>query len=162
MLPLKEIMLVTSLPKDKVEDILKENIQQRPKIKFGFSAPQNQKLFNGIIENNHFEIRRVIYYRNSFLPIIKGNIYEEVKTKIKLNIEPEPIIMGFIVLWLGGVGLASISSFVDVLLNETDPMFCIILSIMFGFGIGLTAFGFITERKKAIDNLLWLLDARIE
>ena len=41
---------------------------------------RNHKFFTGTIENGKFNINRIIHYRNNFLPIIIGQIHDDLDT----------------------------------------------------------------------------------
>ena len=52
-----------------------QNIEPKKTLRLGFKN-KNTKLYEGYLNGNNFEINRIISYRNSFLPQIKGEIYQ--------------------------------------------------------------------------------------
>tara|TARA_R110000868_G_scaffold384244_4_gene651676 strand:+ start:45 stop:572 length:528 start_codon:yes stop_codon:yes gene_type:complete len=162
-LPIENITLVSNLRKEELLAILSENLQKKRGLRFGFTQPKNQKLFEGYLYNDSFEIQRVINYRNSFLPQISGKISTRLdKARIELKLKPHSFVLVFISLWLGGVGLGLIGSLIGIFTQGVNPLACLPLIVMFGFGIGLTNFGFKTESKKAKNDLTKIFKARIE
>ena len=81
-IPYKKIRINHTKNKDIVREIINSSIE--PCKIFGYS--NSNKMFCGHIEDSSFKIRRIIKYRNSFLPILKGNILDqEVIVTIRMN-----------------------------------------------------------------------------
>jgi hypothetical protein len=98
--------------------------------------------FEGTVDGDRFRATRMIGYRNSFLPVIHG----QVRTRgsgsvITLTMRLHISVMIFMVIWLGGVGTIAASTSALIPLG------------MFLVGIALPAVGFYPEAFKARDIL---------
>ena len=166
-LPFENYILTTNLRTDEVCKRLSENIE--PKNLSIFSSPNRNstKQYEGNISGNIFQISRIISYRNSFLPIIKGNISSSYgQTQIKIKMHLVTFVLIFISLWLGVVGLVCIGILLAgilqlrlILANGFSPMLLIPLG-MFIFGCALTIIPFKIESKKSKEFLTNLLDGQ--
>ncbi|MCZ8091756.1 MAG: hypothetical protein O9282_08925 [Flavobacterium sp.] len=123
-----------------------------------------QNGYSGKVYQNKFEIKRDINYRNSFLPLIKGEVTNTVNGS-KINVKMDLIIFAkfFIIIWLGGVLLALLAT-LYTFFNDGESSINIIFipAIMFVFGIVLVALGFKYESKKSINDLEKILKAKIQ
>ena len=60
------------------------------------------KPYQGVVSSHSFEIKRVVSYQNSFLPIIKGNFYEvEGKTNVKIQMNVHKLVFIFTLMAVG-------------------------------------------------------------
>jgi hypothetical protein len=101
--------LETNLDQLEVLELLKKNIDQDNntfQIGFGISSP---KRFIGKIKNNSFKANRVLNYRNSFSPIVFGEIQRKNRnsTEIKLNLRIHLLVKVFSIIWFTGFTLGS-------------------------------------------------------
>ncbi|MBK8874664.1 MAG: hypothetical protein IPN13_12375 [Bacteroidetes bacterium] len=99
-LPFENIIYKTKFSKEQAIQKLIDNIEAERT--FGFSAPSYtySKQYIGQITGNKFKIKRVINYRNSFLPQIKGEVYSEFDgTKIKVNMSLHKFVLVFTSIW---------------------------------------------------------------
>jgi hypothetical protein len=164
-LPFEHYVLTSRLSVDEVKSRLAANIE--PKKSFGFSMYNSSpnKPYEGKISGNTFTISRIINYRNSFLPVITGDISSfHGKTQIKVKMQPETFVLIFMSLWLGIVGLvclgivlAGLFQFRQVLQNGFSPMILIPFGMLL-FGCLLTTFAFKPESKKSKDFLVALFE----
>lgn len=165
-LPFENFVLVTSLSADEVRNRLANNIEPQ-KNSFIFTSKKNtSKPYEGSIINNTFKISRIISYRNSFLPVITGEISQAWgKTEITVNMKPVIFVQIFMAFWLGGVGLACIGilvagiiKFKDIIHNGFSPAFLGPFG-MFIFGYLLITLSFRYESKTSKEFLKSLFDA---
>lgn len=157
-LPIENIVFKTKLSKEQVVLRLSENIEAKKTFGFGnYSKP-----YIGYINGNNFEIERVINYRNSFLPQIKGNVYSELSgTKINVKMMPASYVLFFMAIWFGGV-IVGCLAMLFILFTEGFTSFLFLPFIMFLFGIGLLYGAFKTESAKSKKDLMRILEAEIE
>ena len=92
----------TQLPENQVIERLQDCIA--PKKDFSlfdrYNNTSNGKLYEGNISGQTFEVSRIINYRNSFLPVITGNITQENNaTIIKINMRLHKFISAFLLIW---------------------------------------------------------------
>src|ERR1051325_4494075 len=87
-LPFDNYTLVTHLSGTEVRSRIANAIEPRKRFQFTWFA-KPAKPYQGYSEGDVFEMSRVINYRNSFLPSIKGHIYENFgTTEIVVKMRP--------------------------------------------------------------------------
>ena len=124
------------------------------------------KPYQGSVEGSHFEISRSIGYRNSFLPMIKGDVQSEMSgCSVYITMQPHILVIAFMIFWLGGVGvifLGFLYSLVSPLTepHTTDPSLALIPGGMFVFGYALSLGGFKFESIKSKKFFRELFEAR--
>lgn len=71
-------------------------------------------LFRGQLKSGTFNISRIIDYRNSFLPDIKGTFHPQNDgTRITLSMRLNPFVAVFMAVWLGAVGSVALGTWVS-------------------------------------------------
>ncbi|MCP2727082.1 WD40 repeat domain-containing protein [Limnofasciculus baicalensis] len=72
---------------------------EAPRIRFGFS--HHHALYQGTVSEGEFKITRIINYRNSFLPIIRGSFEQQPDgtTIIHITMGLHPFVMAFLWFW---------------------------------------------------------------
>ena len=167
-LPIENFTLTTNLTFEEINKRLENSIEEKKKTFFSFSSRNSVKPYEGFIKNNSFVITRIINYRNSFLPIISGEI---IKTSeyptIKINMSLTMFTKLFVGFWLGIVGLVcliillvGILSINNILKHGFSP-FALIPFGMFIFGFSLVYYGFKYESKISKTFLIDLLKGQI-
>lgn len=156
-LPYENYYLTTKLTPSQVTFTLKDNIIAPSQNIFRFNT-NTAKPYEGYLEGNRFEISRIINYRNSFLPIINGQINSYGNgSRIHVKMRMHAFVSALMFVWLGFVTLLG-SGIINLLLREkrfyTDGFFIL---FMFLFGYGLTVGGFKYESAKSKKFLAYLL-----
>ncbi len=120
--------------------------------------------YQGKIEGNQFKISRAIGYRNSFLPIIKGEIRSDLSgSSVAISMQLHILVMFFMIYWLGNVGFSFLTSLdwavYDLLTRGQADLFSLLPPAgMFLFGYLLTMGGFHFEARKSKKYLYELLN----
>lgn len=150
--PVDRVVLYTPLPKSEVLERL------------GYNTGSNGgKRFRGTIAHDSFAITRVITYRNSFLPQIRGTISETASgTDIALSLRLEKAVRIFMAIWLSVAALALIGILAASLFDGFSALTALIPLAMLGFGIAMINIGFKTESERAVDELREILEARMQ
>ncbi len=167
-LPIENLTLTTNLTIEEINKRLENCVEEKKKSFFSLSNRNSLKPYEGYIKNNSFVITRIINYRNSFLPIISGEIINSNGyTTVNINMSLPKFIKFFIGFWLGIVGLVSlIILFIGLLsINKIvksgfSPFFLIPFG-MFIFGFSLLYFCFNYERNISKNFLIDLLKGQI-
>jgi hypothetical protein len=103
--------------------------------------------FIGTVEGDAFYLYRDIRYRNSFLPRISGQVHAvPAGSRVSVRMHLHPIVAGFMVFWLGGVGIGAWAIFNA---SRGPAMPALIPAGMFLFGVALTLGAFYPEAIKA-------------
>ena len=163
-LPFDKFHLQTGLSESEVLTRLQNSIQPQKNSLSLF--PKETKPYIGKVIGRSFEIRRSINYRNSFLPVIKGELIERLnKTRISVSLRPSVFVLIFMAFWLGTIGFVCIGIIVVLIIQfnkinwqEFSPI-ALIPFVMFIFGYGLLMFGYRVESSKSKRFLLNLLEA---
>jgi hypothetical protein len=139
--------LTTQAVLERVRALLRETpaFQQSLKESFG-SRSDGAPPFIGKVEGSKFKCRRDIRYQNSFLPRIAGHVDSyPTGTKIDVIMYLHPLVLVFMLFWLGGVGVDAAAA-----LRQGDAgAWTLVPMGMFVFGVALTLGGFYPEAIKA-------------
>lgn len=161
-LPTENITYKTRLKEDEIIRRLSDCIEPEKTFRFGIFSSGSTKSYEGQIHGLTFSIKRIIGYRNSFLPRINGVIERDfdgltIKVKMRLHI----FVIVFLCIWCGGVGLGCIAIFTQALNSfEINP----VTLIPFGmpiFAYLLTMGGFKFESNKSKKDLQTIFEAEI-
>lgn len=169
LLPIENFVLSTKLSPEEVRKKIAENIEPiRPAV-FSFSPQRFIKPYQGYLTGNYFSISRVINYRNSFLPQIKGEIFKTgQQTEIRVNMKLHVFVVVLLSVWLGIVGIdclittLGIAGYIASEQTQTFPPLFLIPYGMFLFGCALTYFAFKPEAAKSKKFLTDLFEATEE
>ena len=136
----------TQLPENQVIERLQDCIA--PKKDFSlfdmYNNTANGKLYEGKISGQTFEVSRIINYRNSFLPIITGNITQENNaTIIKINMRLHMFVSAFLVIWCTGFA----GSMIFMLSKDVDFTFFDVMPFVM-LVIFFRVFKFETNKSK--------------
>lgn len=163
-LPIENYVLTTQLSPQEVHNLIAANIEPKAGVRLTFLPRRNSKPYEGQIYNNQFTISRIINYRNSFLPIVKGTISTYLnQTHIAITMKPHTFVLVFMGVWMGIVAFACIGVALTAAVKGNDFFgkgFSFLLLVPFAmlvFGALLTHFAFKAESKKARNFLATLL-----
>jgi hypothetical protein len=117
--------------------------------------------FVGTITDHRFRIRRPIRYRNSFLPIVFGEVSQQANgSRIDLTLRVSGPVGAFMTLWLAaaffGAG-AGVRHWLQT--GDVRALLALFLPL---FGCLLILVGFISERRKALNLLAAALETTPE
>jgi hypothetical protein len=121
-------------------------------------ARQLREPFVGIIDGERFRIRRVIDYRNNFLPVISGKIApDRTGSRVDIVVKLKPAVAVAMILWLGAMSFAAAAAvWQSVQIGEVKGLAALLLPI---FGFVLVAIAFVPEKRKALKLLAETFDA---
>ena len=171
LLPNEDLVLYSNLSVEEVMRRIKENVG--PKVRSNYwNRPISCKSYEGDVYGNIFDIKKVIDYRNSFLPVIHGIVYLDAngKTGIILKMRLAPFVKAFILLWLLFTGLACIGFLIKGIINYNNILKGIgkifehgvpVPFFLFLFGCAITVIPFKIESRKSIDFFKVLLRANV-
>jgi hypothetical protein len=168
-LPFEKYTLVSRLSAEEVRKRLIANIEPAKKFQFYIFKKTGSKPYEGRIEGNQFTINRIIDYRNSFLPVIRGQISEKQgQVYIHINMRPSTGVLIFFSFWIGivtlvclAIAVAAIAQFRKILENGFSPAILIPFG-MFIFGSLLITMGFKSESRDSKEFLRKLLEGQEE
>ncbi|WP_233258241.1 hypothetical protein [[Phormidium] sp. ETS-05] len=156
--PFERFTITTALPPDIVREKLISVVEPPSRnIRWGMTKPD--KPYQGKISESYFEISRIINYRNSFIPVIKGRIYPDgTGSKIHIEMTMHPFVMVFMAIWLSVVGQAAVGVLIAAFSSATfDPTYLTPLG-MFLVGLLICPLGFRPEANGSKKFLIDLLE----
>lgn len=165
-LPFEKLIYRSNLTKEELLAHLQNEIEAEKSFGFGSKSFSYSKPYIGKVYNNTFEIKRAINYRNSFLPVIQGEIQNDINgSKINIRMQLIEIVKIFMIIWLGGVFIACLATSYTLIftndLNSESGFFMYIPFFMLALGILMVYFGFKIESKKSTKDLEGILKAKI-
>lgn len=156
MFPIQRFTIHSSLSTELVREKLLEVVE--PRKTFRWKSGNPEKPYQGEVGEHSFEINRIINYRNSFLPMIKGRITPEAMgSKIEVEMSLHPVVFVFMLVWLGMVGQFAVLFLIASIAEGTFEPAALIPVGMFIFGCLLPPIGFKPEAgrsKKFLQQLL--------
>jgi hypothetical protein len=161
-LPAENITYKTKLKEEEILKRLSDNVEPEKMFRFGMFFGGSTKPYEGQINRQEFDIKRIIGYRNSFLPRINGIIerdYDGMTIKVKMRLHV--LVIAFLCVWCSFVGLACIIVLIHVLgSSEFNPMTLIPFGMLI-FVYALTMRSFKYESNKSKRDLQRILEAEI-
>lgn len=161
-LPTENITYRTKLKEEEIVKRLSEIIEPKKTFRLSILSSDSSKSYEGQINGQTFEIKRIIGYRNSFLPRINGIIERDfngmtIKVKMRLHI----LVIVFLFIWCGAVGLGCLASLTRVFGNSEFNLTTLIPFGMLIFVYLMTMGGFKFESKKSKKDLQTIFEADI-
>lgn len=163
-LPFEDITYRTHLDSEEILKRLHEITEPRKTFRMkGIFGSEDHKPYEGSISGNSFDLTRIIGYRNSFLPVITGTVEDDPSgTRIYVKMRLHPIVMAFLAIWIGIVGIGCIIVFVSFLSSQKFEPMSLILVGMLIFGYIMPTGGFKFESAKTRKFFGGLFEAEIE
>jgi len=157
-LPFEKYIFETSLSPEEVFKRISENIEPERTFRFQMLGNNYNKPYEGKIEGRNFRLKRLISYRNSFLPVLIGTVEPTLNTTyIKFRMRLIHFVLGFMILWMTIIFIVTISMLLMGLSNGFKPPM-LIPAVMLAFGYLLTTLAFKYESKKYLAFIVDLLE----
>jgi hypothetical protein len=121
-------------------------VEPRRWLRFGSAAHP----FEGTVADSSFDARRIISYRNGFLPRIRGSVWaDSTGSRIAVTMTLHPATMVFMFVWVGGVVTFGTGAVIGALRGQVDLPFAFFPIGMLLFMWVIAAGGFTFEARKA-------------
>lgn len=156
-LPYEKYTFETPLSKEEVLRRISENIEKEQTLRLSWD--KREKPYEGRINENSFRLKRIIGYKNSFLPILVAKIESRSgKTVLKVKMRLIHFVLGFMIFWMSGVLLGLIAFGIKSFTDEFTPAVLIPLGmLLFGYLLTTLPFKYESKRYKSfIEELLEL------
>lgn len=122
---------------------------------------RSNNTYEGTVSDKGFEISRVIFYRNSFLPLIIGDVRDQpFGSEIDLTLRMNWVVIIFAMIWMGFVTLACLAVLVYILFTGEFDRILLMPFGMWLFGFVLFLGGFKLESIRSRNHLMELLNAQ--
>ena len=117
------------------------------------------KKYQGEFSYSNFKIWRIISYRNSFIPIIEGQITPAASgSHIAITMRLHRFVAAFMLFWLGGVSVGLVTFSLAAMRGKMKPLPGLLIPLgMLLFGIVMTSGSFWWEAKKTKPFLVEIL-----
>ncbi len=154
----KKTIFTSTIHQEEALERLQDVVQDtRPHPMKVFMGDSSHKPYSGRIEGHIFIIKRIIGYRNHFLPEIKGVITPDGSNiNIELSVKPNPVALIFIGFFFVFACIASLVSIYIIVTSEVfEPLTLIpfgmlgVVALMVILGVGIEA----NVAKRFIKNL---------
>lgn len=164
LLPYENITYKTALTPEQIVEKIQNVIEPKKTFRMtGIFSSKDHRPYEGEVDHNSFDIRRIIGYRNSFLPIIKGQIEQDINgTTIIVKMRVHYFVTVFMLVWYGSLGSAFLGIFFSALFDGSFEYIGLFPLAMFFFGYLMTIVGFKSESEKSKKFLAKVFDSEID
>jgi hypothetical protein len=146
LLPHRTLELRSGLSTNEAVDAIANVVEPRRAVRILTSA----RLFEGTVTGQTFSIQRIIRYRNTSLPEIRGTIVDDrLGCSIAVTMYLPRFASAFIAVCLGGGATAGLAAFVTRLRGSTPGDAVVVLGTMLAFGWLLAMTAFFIEASAA-------------
>lgn len=126
-----------------------------------FSAPKD-KPYTGSVNGNEFQIRRILNYRNGFLPTITGTLEQRdngTAIDVKMNLDSFTLL--FLWLWVGMMSLGTCCTLASSLSSGNFPWISFVFPIFCFYAVAVTVAGFQYQVRNSKAFLSKLFEVEI-
>ena len=150
LLPLENITFKTQLPSDEVISRLDGLVEPEKGLRFSLFNSASTKPYEGQIYGQTFRMKRIIGYRNSFLPRIKGVVSTDYDgTTIRVTMRLHVVVLVFLCFWCGFIGLVCLGILSRLSDDAEGKLVDLVPFGMLGFAYALTMVAFKMESIRA-------------
>ncbi len=161
-LPTENIVYKTRLKEEEIIRRLSDYVEPEKIPGLDAFNSGSTKSYIGQINGQTFNIKRIISYRNSFLPSINGIIEKDIDgLRIKVKMRLHIFVIVLLCIWCGGVGLGILSFMTQAFSNSKLNPESIIPFGMLIFAYALTMGAFKYESTKSKKDLQKIFEADI-
>ena len=145
LIPYQTFEIKTRLGQEAARQKLQEIVEPRKLMRFGLSRSHN--LFEGEIEGTSFKISRIIHYRNSFLPILVGQIQDDLDAStLRITARPHWFVTLFWVFFAIAVTAGGLIS------GDPSELWVILPVFFFFYVVPTAAFNFELYKSQKVLN----------
>ena len=150
LIPYHSFEIVSGLSASGGVAVLNDNVEPAQWLRFS----RDHKVFQGSLTRDGFVVRRVVHYRNSFLPVIRGTFRSSPSgVSIAITMRPHHFVTAFMCVWFGGVGIGIVvmaaAFFADA--SARHPAMLIpVAMLVFGWALVTGGFWFEVNKSKPI------------
>lgn len=160
LIPYEYLIIKTHLSPEEAHCKLASVVEQRRSMRWCWIFWSEHRPYQGRVSRDKFRLIRIIHYRNSFLPIVKGRIQQEVDGScVHITMHPHIVVLGFMAFWLGALGYMCLNLVADIIISNLwpdliEPVFPFTLlglggMFMFGYVLLMASFKFESVKSKS-------------
>jgi hypothetical protein len=148
-LPWRRYEIDTHLRSDQCVQALQAIVE--PRKWFRWPRGQSPNDFEGEVTAHRFSLRRIIRYRNSFLPIISGIFGAEPGgTRVSISMRPHWFALVFWIFWMTGVLIGAAAVLFAGRKWHSAESILFVIMLAFGYLICVIPFGIEAEKARQI------------
>jgi hypothetical protein len=145
LIPFLQFVIKSILSADQVREILSGDIDTRRYLRLSREHPY----FEGTIEQNQFKISRIIHYRNSALPVILGEIRDDIdRTTITIRMRLNLIMIVLMLFWLLAVTAVTVGMLTGLITDVEFPIAFPAITLFFIYSTSLIFFHWEANKTK--------------
>jgi hypothetical protein len=157
LLPYRRYQADSGAAPSAVEDALRASVEPRRMVRLGAGTLP----FEGEVGAGVFEVQRIIGYRNSFLPRIRGTIAPSPEgSRVTVTMRLHPTVFVFMTVWLCFAGIGCAVLVVAALRGTGSAYQPLGPALMFVLGWAMVSGGFFFEARRAERLLADIMSAR--
>ncbi len=161
-LPHEVVTFRTALSINEITDRLNAMTEHRKPSSFTSPLKHHDRAYQGVIAHDGFTILRNIDYRNSFRPVIYGQLraaagYSEMRIEMKMH----KFVRVFMSIWLAGVSIAAIGTAIAALQSSYFGFHLLAAPGMFLVGYFMCTIAFKKESDRVKQDFEQTLQAKI-
>jgi len=161
-LPFENLKFSTQIKEEEILKRLNNLVEAKSGFSFFNFYDPNSKPYRGEIGGTHFKIKRRIFYRNSFLPVITGDIEQDILgTTIHVKMRLTIYTTVFLCFWCAILGPLSVGFLRFGFASKTFDAFQLIPCGMLLFAYAMTMIFFKIESRRSIKDLKKAFDAEV-
>ncbi len=140
LIPYRRFELATSLEPGTVATRVAGNLSARRS--FWDRITGHGRGFEGEVTSERFRFSRIIGYRNSFLPVVRGHIRPDTGgSRVDVTMTIHPAVMLFLVFWGVGFGAGAVAALVATLQGGTTGDLVVVAVVPIAYVVITLAFG---------------------
>ncbi|MEZ5961087.1 MAG: hypothetical protein R3C30_11770 [Hyphomonadaceae bacterium] len=133
LIPYHRFEIVSALPQSEALRAIASRIEERKWFRVTSMGAANDERFDGTVSGNKFNVTRIMGYRNSFAPVIEGEINEGGRfSRITITMRPSIIVVIFLG-FFSAIFLSVVLGFGEVFAIALAAPFLVYGGLMAGF-----------------------------
>jgi hypothetical protein len=142
-LPYHRFEIASPLSLQAAMDAMRAHVEPVKWFRWRWPSAHNDDRFEGEIGADSFHARRILGYRNSFAPEIRGTISATGRhARVTIEMKPSALVLAFLAVWTTGIVAGSVA------LIGADPSLVWLPLLMLAFAYLMTLGGFWFEATK--------------
>jgi hypothetical protein len=102
LVPYHRFEITSPLKRDEVLAAVSSRIEERKWFRMRWPSSENDEKFDGSVTPNGFSVTRIMGYRNSFAPVIEGEVHDAGRfSRIVITMKPHIVVLLFLVMFAG-------------------------------------------------------------
>ncbi len=147
LLPYRSLSIHTELTPAEVTARLSEDVTQQRRL---FTMQTPAAPYRGVVSADRFELVRQITYRNSFLPVVRGEITSTPNgSRVDVHMRLMHIVFAFMAVWFGGVVVGCITVLPALLTGFELAMLAPYVMLVLGTLFVSSFFGLEAQRAES-------------